>query len=292
MIKKYLSLKEAMTLVMEEKRTNVWAPYQIGALLFHLYQKKQIHSFFLRVRNDWPTRGDYNRTVSELIDSNVIRMKKNIFYTLTGEEPIPGEITCSIDPFSYISHLSAMNFHNLTKKKSKKIFLSSLPLKQWSKKAILLMQNELGEGYKTYRENRLPILKYIKTNAFIYRSSTLGSFKSYNYDKIRVASIGRTFLDMIRKPDLCGGINNVLKIFKNEAHSFINSIIDEIDLFGSKIEKVRAGYILENICGFNNEIVDSWEKYAMRGGSRKLDPLADYSPIYSERWKLSLNIKQ
>lgn len=209
---------------------------------------------------------------------------------------LPGEVTCSIDPFSYVSHLSAMNFHNLTKGTPGKTFLSTLPAKPWSQKAVLLMKKDLDENYDTFRESNLPILKNIDSpnmevpTASIYHSKKLGESKSYNYDKIRVASITRTFLDMVRRPDLCGGIKTVLKVFKEHGLFYINPLIDEIDKFGSKIEKVRAGYILENYCNFNNEIIDSWEQYAMRGGSRKLDPLKEYVSTYSDRWQLSLNI--
>jgi len=290
-------LAEAVTLIIEEKRRNVWSPYQIGLLLCQLYQQKRIHSFLLRIRNNWPSQADYNRTISELILINIIKTKgNNIFYTLKGEKLLPGEVTCSIDPFSYVSHLSAMNFHNLIKETPGKTFLSTLTAKPWSQKAVLLMKKDLDENYALYRESNLPILKNIDSSnmevpmASIYHSTKLGESKSYDYDKIRVASISRTFLDMVRRPDLCGGIKTVLKVFKEHGLFFINPLIDEIDKFGSKIEKVRAGYILENYCNFNNEIINSWEQYAMRGGSRKLDPLKEYAPTYSDRWQLSLNI--
>jgi hypothetical protein len=35
--------------------------------------------------------------------------------------------------------------------------------------------------------------------------------------------------------------------------------------------------------------LDDWLRYAARGGSRKLDVKAEYAPVFSERWSLSIN---
>jgi len=69
-------------------------------------------------------------------------------------------------------------------------------------------------------------------------------------------------------------------------------IIDEVSQHGSKIERVRAGYILEDICKLNSDRIDGWVECAQRGGSRKLDPEGDYVPKFSEKWCLSLNVSR
>jgi predicted transcriptional regulator of viral defense system len=97
---------------------------------------------------------------------------------------------------------------------------------------------------------------------------------------------------MVRKPELCGGIYNVLDAYMEYAKRYLNLILDEINRNGNKIEKVRAGYILEERCDIkNNPIIESWKTFAQRGGSRKLDPDSEYDPEYSETWCLSINIE-
>ena len=66
-------------------------------------------------------------------------------------------------------------------------------------------------------------------------------------------------------------------------------ITDEITQHGQPIDKVRAGYILEERLALSNEVIDSWAQYAQRGGSRKLDATAEYIPQWSDKWCLSIN---
>ena len=59
---------------------------------------------------------------------------------------------------------------------------------------------------------------------------------------------------------------------------------------GNAVERVRAGYLLDEVCRLSHPLVDGWTQKAQRGGSRLLDPLGEYVPHYSEKWKLSINV--
>ena len=106
---------------------------------------------------------------------------------------------------------------------------------------------------------------------------------------LRVSTLGRTFLDMPQQPDLCGGIRHVIELYEEHAHTCLSVILPEITQHGSKIDQARAGYILEEHCAITDPAIDAWATDAMLGGSRRLDPQAEYAPVYSERWRLSLN---
>jgi len=105
-----------------------------------------------------------------------------------------------------------------------------------------------------------------------------------------VATRGRTFLDMLRDPQLCGGLSHVLQVYKEHAPQSLRLILDEVDQHGKPIDKVRAGWILESVCHIHDPRIDAWTVFAQRGGSRKLDASAEYSPEFSERWALSINV--
>ena len=104
---------------------------------------------------------------------------------------------------------------------------------------------------------------------------------------LRVAMVGRTFLDMLREPTLCGGINHVIEVYKEFASRYEPVILETLERNGTLIEKTRAGYLLAEVCGLKNHVFDNWAKKVQRGGSRKLDPHGEYSPKYSEKWCLS-----
>jgi predicted transcriptional regulator of viral defense system len=95
---------------------------------------------------------------------------------------------------------------------------------------------------------------------------------------------------MLRNPELCGGIQHVIDVYKEYGKQYLRFILDEIDMHGNGIEKARAGYVLETQLGTRDPRIDTWQSTVQRGGSRKLDPSAEYSSYFSERWALSLNV--
>ncbi len=105
-----------------------------------------------------------------------------------------------------------------------------------------------------------------------------------------MTSIGQTFADMLRDPHLCGGMRHVLDVWVNEAEQWVPEISEAIEKLDSGIVKIRAGYILSEVMNIDFPTLLAWEKYAQRGGSRKLDPDAAYAPRFSKRWKISINV--
>jgi hypothetical protein len=51
-----------------------------------------------------------------------------------------------------------------------------------------------------------------------------------------------------------------------------------------------GGGLIDEVCQLRHPLVDCWTQKAQRGGSRLLDPLGEYAPHYSEKWKLSINV--
>lgn len=132
--------------------------------------------------------------------------------------------------------------------------------------------------------------KIDKTELHCLSSKHLGAYKNVKGRPLRVSTIGRTFLDMLRNPELCGGINHILDVFHEYGKKYLRLITDDIDKNGEPIDKVRAGYILNERLGINNEVINGWSSFAQRGGSRKLDSSSEYFPEWSDKWKISLNI--
>ena len=293
------TINKSVALKIGKLKQPVITKYQLGVLIFKSYLSESMRTILKTEKR--PYSKFFDIMLDELLAIGVINANKNfpeisVFNILGKDDSESEEIICTIDPFSYISHLSAMSYHGLTDRMPKMIFISSPAFRKWSQFAQKLMKKDLGEDFNNYLSNKLPKLQRIRFNKInkqvINRYSSMhhGAFKSIKGKNLRISSIGRTFLDMLRRPDLCGGIHHIIDVQEPEKLKNFVLIIDEINRHGKQIDKIRAGYIFEEVCGQKNRTIDSWIKFVQRGGSRKLDPSEEYSHKYSERWCLSINI--
>ena len=298
-----MNLHKAVALEIASLNLPVITLYQIAVVIFklnttHAYKEKHIAS----LKKTRPARKDCFRTVRSLIESGVLEEShsvrhEEVYNVLGREHGAAEEIACAIDPFAYVSHLSAMEWHGLTDRIGHTLIYSSPPPTNWRRFAGEKMQKDIGKDHiQDYLTQDLPHLKRLnikkigRTRIHRYSSEHLGAFISVKDRCLRVSTIGRTFLEMIREPNLCGGIYHVLDVFDEFGKRYLKLIIDDIDRHGTKIDKVRAGYILEERMNLSEPRIESWRKFAQRGGSRKLVAGSSYSHEYSEHWCLSINV--
>jgi len=248
-----------------------------------------------------PTLSLYKQLVDGLSSFGLIfpdkDFKPGTVYRLFGRvKPKAVEIACAVDPFAYVSHLSAMEYHGLTDRFSRILYLTTPTDKEWREQAAARMDKDLGKQAGPYRLARLPALRRLPVDRIdgqrveLMRRSSRGAFKSIKSAAVRVATVGRVFLDMVREPHHCGGIQHVADTYRQHAPRNLSLIVDEIERHGNAVEKVRAGYLLDEVSGLSHPLIDTWVTHAQRGGSRMLDPQAEYASHYSEKWKLSINV--
>ena len=65
-------------------------------------------------------------------------------------KPKAMEVACAADPFAYISHLSAMEFHGLTDRFSKILYLTTPPDTEWKELAKDRMLKDLREHLEAF----------------------------------------------------------------------------------------------------------------------------------------------
>jgi predicted transcriptional regulator of viral defense system len=292
----------AMSRYLRELDQPVITDYDLCMALFNFHQSKKYHGKALDVSSQFPLWNEVNTDVIRpLIDLGTICPHKDfpesrVFEVIGNRYQEPGDIACSVDPFAYLSHLSAMAFHGLTNRLPKLLFISTPPPKEWAAFAAQKMEKDCRGFVTDYLKGQLPKLVNIqfdriqKTQITRYASIHRGAFKKIEGRKLRVSTIGRTFLDMLRRPDYCGGMRHVMEIFGASAGQYRPLIIDELERHGNAIEKARAGYLLEEFAHIQDERINEWARHVQRGGSRKLDPEAPFRETYSERWCLSLNV--
>lgn len=294
-------LYKALSLAIATTKLPIITLYQISVLLCELFSSKVFQGTQVNIRRiNFPDQAYLFKQIRSLEKLGILQPNKNFpknsVYTIFGRQIIsPEEMICFVDPFAYISHLSAMEYHGLTDRFPNDIFYSTPPPKDWKNFAQKKMDGDCKDFLDEYLTSGLPLLtktKFTKINKKPirkYSSIHQGAFKKIKDRYLRVSTIGRTFLDMLREPRFCGGINHAIDVFRKYGHQYEKLIINEFDRNSNSIEKTRAGFILEEICKIHNPRMESWASKVQRGGSRKLDPYSDYSPDYSERWCLSIN---
>ena len=107
---------------------------------------------------------------------------------------------------------------------------------------------------------------------------------------IYITDLERTLLDVIRFPDKCGGIREVLRIWRSAVDQLnLDRLVQYVDRFGQAILRQRAGFLLEQL-GLKHTAFDRWAEKSVRGSSAKLVSNLEFSPHHCQRWNLSLNL--
>lgn len=277
-------------------RISVWSrpvltSYELGRLCFELGS----------VIGSTTTRALYDAVVDKLSVYKLLSPSKEfqgstVFHLFGRSKSSPAEVACAIDPFAYVSHLSAMEFHGITDRFPKTLFLCSPPAAEWRTLASEKMRKDLGSRHDDYLAAGLPVLRFLPFSSVegvrvhLLRRSKRGAFKIIKSPPIRVATLGRTFLDMLREPDNCGGIQHVIDTYREYAARYLSLIVEEVDRHGQSIDKVRAGFLLDEVCKLEHPMLEGWLKAVQRGGSRMLDPQGEYAASFSQKWMLSVNV--
>ena len=200
------------------------------------------------------------------------------------------EVLMEAHPYATLAYLSALAFHGLTEE---------LP------KEILALAPAQGTGELmppgTHREDweELALVRGSLVRRILGRTVTwfrvaprhyfgLGEYRPRGYP-VRVTTPERTLLDGLLHPDLCGGIEVVLRAWALAYDTLdLDLLVRYVDQFGIGVLRQRAGFILDEL-GLAHPALEQWRVAAKRGGSSKLVAATPYAPIYSERWSLSLN---
>lgn len=296
-----LKWRDALDLkIRAEYRAPLISNYQIAVALAVLMNGDEYAGRPLKKPSRPVDRRMFYEARNALLKRALLVLDKNLPNTLLRfpdrKDADPGEALCAVDPFGHIAYLSAMSFHGLTNRISKVLYMLTPEPKTWSRLATERMARDLGEFETKFRQHGLPELRHTRLEKLsgmtveLLRTKDLGGWRNFREGAIRVTTVGRTFLDMLQKPTLCGGIRHVIEVFEEHSKNNLALIIPEISQHGTKIDRVRAGYILEAHCGISDPRIDAWTKDAARGGSRKLDAHAEYSPQFSEKWSLSINV--
>lgn len=275
-------------------------PFEFATLILRLYQDAPVKKLYLRKTR--PDRNDYHRFKTMLGNMDVVRNDRDYGRRALRILPISDcsaeEIVCLVDPTCYVSHLSAMQRWGLTNRSPRTLMLTRPERGTWQnmlrayRQKILDEQGILDEDHTDIYP--LHVIEHPKRvrgeNIQMYTTKSSGTSLINRGTDMRISTIGQTFLDMLQKPDLCGGMSHVLEVWEEHAATYLNQIVPTIDATPGALVKSRAGYIFQEYLGLEHPRIEKWKIFSQRGGSRKLDPSKEFAPTYSETWMISINV--
>ena len=277
--------------LLEEKRTPIISSDELQDLLRAIYQGQYSDRYSLRTQKTDPSDTDLSNATRRLETSRVIRRDPDLglsFYqVLEVLEQSAEAVCCAADPFCYLSHFSAMQLQGLTDRNP--IELDSRPTDSlWHQMSAEAKHASLPD-VPSRKSTKYRIPEKVRDRSILLHETRHPGLYEVMGGNVRVATIGQAFLDMVVRPNWCGGIHHVLEVWEREAEDHLDDIIRVINDYPIKLPKVRAGYILDEVLGISDDRILAWRAFAQRGGSQKLDPEKPYAPVYSENWMISLN---
>ena len=270
------------------------APFDLYELIRHMYREQDRRVLYLR--DAAPDASAYARLRTNLRKSGIIAPDHDYggrLLRILAEPDLPADdIVCLADPTCYISHLSAMQRWGLTNRAPNALMLTRPDRALAAGMLSRIMEERMGPGETT------PVpLRRITHPAVVRRreitvhdTKAAGQWIAARGTQTRISTIGQTFLDMLQKPEDCGGMTHVLETWEAHARTYLDEIIDAVDAAETGIVKSRAGYILDERLGVRDVRLAGWQALGQRGSSRKLDPSSPFASTFSEKWMISLNV--
>ena len=277
-----------------ERGLPIITPFEFNHLVWNMY--KSAEGKKLRLPHDTPTERDYTRLRTNLRDAGATSPDpdygRNIIRILSIPDLYADDIVCLADPTVRVAYLSAMQRWGLTNRNPYALMLTRPNRSVATEKLKTQMAETLDEGES--HPTDLKVITHpetVRRRKIVVHEIKLGGASIQARDTFtRLSSIGQTFLDMLQRPELCGGMNHVLDVWEEHASIWLEEIVQSVDTATSNLVKSRAGYIIEERLKLSHPLLAAWKSQCQRGGSRKLDPGRDFAPAFSETWTISINV--
>jgi predicted transcriptional regulator of viral defense system len=205
--------------------------------------------------------------------------------------PSPQEaIIQEANPVAVFSHFTAAAYHDLTNE-----IPAALHLTDCKRGCNRLPLGTAPEDWSDIRSarRRMPetidstSIRWFQTKAEWDFGHVIGYVQGC---PIYVTDLERTLLDALRFPDRSGGAFEVLRMWRRAVPKLrLEVLSDYTERFNQTLLRQRVGFLLEHL-GLAHPAFDDWAQHSVRGSSAKLVANADFSPTYSERWNLSINV--
>ena len=210
-------------------------------------------------------------------------------YAPTGS-PHPYEVLMELHPIASIGYLSALELHNLTLERPRKL-IALAPRNTIAGEQPIGTEPRDWEGIEKVIGKRVTQISNIPVQwRQIAPERYFGNdlYQPYGF-LVRATTPERTLLDVLQNPELGGGFENVLEAWCAAADTMdVDLLISYVERLEIGVLRQRVGFLIEEM-GIHHRSLSRWQADTHRGGSSKLVAANPYASTYSKRWNLSIN---
>lgn len=304
-----LRFSEGLRLRLQDFEQPVFTDYQLFQIVLGLLETRHVGDYSIDIRtHDITNEAVKRRIVQEAKGSSAIALDRDFAHSPGATPAFPKrvwinvaagggtaeQVACIVDPFCYISHLSAMQIYGLTDRNPRDLTITIPGRSAWRELSAAMDDEARGGRNGAWAKPvHITLPKRLRKRGIrtISKEHLSRAPVTRADGHSRIAPIEQCFVDMLTEPDMCGGMAHCIEAFREHAPVFLDEIAAAVEADSRPIVKVRAGYILDELLAIERPELDAWAAFAQRGGSRKLDPKAPFDGgTFSEKWMLSLNV--
>ncbi len=216
----------------------------------------------------------------------IVRLKRGlyiIYSSFPGMTPIHEfEIAMALVHPATISHRSAMHFHGMTEQIPQRVYVTTIQPIVASR--AVKRRNKNQRSFSREINGILYQFVRIKPDRFF-------GFKDYwvGEAKVTITDPERTLIDGLITPKYFGDWAEIYSAFESQ---FSKLDLDKMIAYSLRLDAAvakRLGWILENIGGVDNSILEKLEGIPIKG-YRVLDPTGPRKGHCNKRWKIQENL--
>jgi predicted transcriptional regulator of viral defense system len=201
------------------------------------------------------------------------------------------EVLFEINPYSVLSHLSALVFHGLTTDEPRII---TITVSADGTGGLLPIGTSPNDWEGVLRPTPMTPTKVLGRQIQAKRVKPEWFFGFADYEPLgfvmRYTGPERTLIDGLMTPDLCGGIDTVLKAWANARDLIdLDALIYQVERLQTKVLRQRVGFILDQL-DLAHSHLELWRAGSHRGGSSRLVASEPFASTFDDRWNLSINV--
>lgn len=209
-------------------------------------------------------------------------------YVFRNQKVSPIELALSLYPRVYLSHYSAVYFHDLTNENLKSIYIN----KEQSQKRYTsntpsaeLAQKDIDAAFSKPMRKTNNFFEYEGQRIYLINGRNTNNLGVKTINEITVTDLERTLIDIAVRPDYCGGVYEVLSVYERAKNKIsankMRMYLKNLDYTYPYHQTI--GFYME-CAGFSDTALKIMSSFSMNNDFYLTYNVSELE--YSERWRL------